>query len=301
MSKNTTEKTLKPFLPKIQISRDFYHKPSTRRWLQANGAEGVIILQVILIASGQEQGAKIHKDDLAYLQYPLPFSAELINTVIESCVKVGLLIYDGEFYFNEDIISDQINFLKKQKNYSSAAHEREEEKRRLAEQKQDCTKIVAESCQDSGRIIVNMNSEYDPDHDPDLNPKEGGQGETKPTQSSIVQNKPPKIQFGEHVYLTQTEIDNYQNKYGTEFLDRCCEKLNAWIEQDPTAKRVKNGKNAGATFRAWVFNAVAEEQMRATRSPPQKEKLSTAQKTWAAYKEIEAEELEKMRMEKEYE
>ncbi len=140
-------------------------------------------------------------------------------------------------------------------------------------------------------------SVYDPDHDPNPNPKEGGQGETKPTQSSIVQNKPPKIQFGEHVFLTQTEIDNVQNKHGTAFFERCCEKLNAWIEQDPTPKRRKNGKNAGATFRAWVLNAVAEEEVRASRTtmraPP---RLSNAEKTMAVYRKIEAEELAKMGM-----
>lgn len=157
---------------------------------------------------------------------------------------------------------------------------------------------TVESVVDSAEKCEYMNTE---DLDPeDLNLKEGGQGETIPIQSSVVQNKPPKIQFGEHVFLTQTEIDNVQNKHGMAFFERCCEKLDAWIEQDPTPKRRKNGKNAGATFRAWVLNAVAEEEVRAsrttTRAPPYQQKLSNAEKTMMVYREIEAEELAKMGM-----
>ncbi len=143
------------------------------------------------------------------------------------------------------------------------------EKKRKQRQNEDVPgDMGGDTIGDSPGKSEQLNTEDLNSEDLNPNPKEGGQGETKPTQSSIVQNKPPKIQFGEHVFLTQTEIDNVQNKHGTAFFESCCEKLNAWIEQDPTPKRRKNGKNAGATFRAWVLNAVAEEEIRASRASP---------------------------------
>lgn len=67
------------------------------------------------------------------------------------------------------------------------------------------------------------------------------------------------------VFLTDAEHEKFVTDFGPEFVARCCEKLSAWIEQDPTPKRKRNGRNAAATFRAWVLNAVSEEQVRASR------------------------------------
>lgn len=78
------------------------------------------------------------------------------------------------------------------------------------------------------------------------NIKKGGKGENKTEVTPFV-------------WLTEKEITKFQEN-GTEFYKRLCEKLSAWIDQDQTPKRLKNGRNAGATFRSWVINAVWAEQ-----------------------------------------
>ena len=85
------------------------------------------------------------------------------------------------------------------------------------------------------------------------------------SSSSINKKSKPKKVFGDfkHVHLTEAQEHKYRNEYGEAFFKRLVEKLDSWIEQDPTPKRIKNGKNADATFRAWVLNAVMKEQMEA--------------------------------------
>lgn len=78
--------------------------------------------------------------------------------------------------------------------------------------------------------------------------------------------KPDKVQHGEFVFLTTDEHSGFLTKYGPDFLQAAIEKLNGWIGSNPIPKRVTNGRNAAATFRAWVFNAIAEDQARAQRT-----------------------------------
>ena len=92
-----------------------------------------------------------------------------------------------------------------------------------------------------------------------------------------------KIKKSEYVYLSRAELVRFGNKLGVDMLNRCIEKLDAWIASDPTPKRIKNGKNAGACFRSWVINAVKEEQLRA--SPKQ----SNAEKILQMGRELEEE------------
>jgi hypothetical protein len=77
--------------------------------------------------------------------------------------------------------------------------------------------------------------------------------------------EPAKTEYAKHVLLTQAEHSALVEKFGAQFVTRACEKLSGWIESDPTPKRIRNGKNAAATFRSWVLNAVAEEESRAAR------------------------------------
>lgn len=75
-----------------------------------------------------------------------------------------------------------------------------------------------------------------------------------------------KTEFAPGVFLTEAEHSGFITKFGSQFVTRCCEKLSAWIEQDPIPKRKRNGVNAAATFRAWVLNSVSEEESRASRT-----------------------------------
>lgn len=78
-----------------------------------------------------------------------------------------------------------------------------------------------------------------------------------------------KTLHGKYVWLSDIELEQFTVTHGPEFIKRCIDKLDAWIETDPVPKRIKNGRNAGACFRSWVFNSVAEEQSRASRGKTQ--------------------------------
>lgn len=245
------------------IDVDICDKPKIKSLIYNHGQLGIWYLVRLIMSLSRSTDAQIEIDAAMQIAHEIGLgdkSKAVLDYLIVNDHVTACKMPDGKEGITQNrVIEDQEKLGEKQ-------HKWKENKK-----KQRCpTGQLEDSYVDSTRLSEQLNTE-------DLNTESisiindlKGNPPDDVTRSSTVQNKPPKQKFGEHVYLTQTEIDNYQNKFGTEFLDRCCEKLNAWIEQDPTAKRVKNGKNAGATFRAWVFNAVAEEQMRATRSPPQK-------------------------------
>ena len=93
----------------------------------------------------------------------------------------------------------------------------------------------------------------------------GHKGATNKKNKNNNNEKKNKNEYAPGVFLTDEERARFITEFGEEFVNRCCEKLSAWIEQDPTPKRKRNGHNGAATFRAWVLNAVSEEQARANR------------------------------------
>lgn len=109
------------------------------------------------------------------------------------------------------------------------------------------------------------------------------------TSSNIGIYTPPpgKVLYGKFCYLTEAEYEAYLITHGKAFLNRAIEKLNAWIETDPTPKRVKNGQNASACFRSWVFNAIAEEQVKADNLHSKK---TTTQKNMEVLQQVMKEE-----------
>lgn len=76
-------------------------------------------------------------------------------------------------------------------------------------------------------------------------------------------SKPSKTQFASYVFLSEIEHSTLIEKFGPEFVQRAIDKLDGWIGQDPTPKRIRNGRNAHHTFKNWVLNAVAEEESKA--------------------------------------
>lgn len=50
-------------LPSILLNEDFYDKPRNRLWIKKHGADAIIILQAVWIASSKEKGCKIRKDN----------------------------------------------------------------------------------------------------------------------------------------------------------------------------------------------------------------------------------------------
>lgn len=82
-----------------------------------------------------------------------------------------------------------------------------------------------------------------------------------PLHVNDTSSKRVKTAYGEsqRVYLTNLEVDKIIRDKGAGYLERCIDKLDSWIAKDPTPKKIKNGQNAAACFRSWVFRAVDED------------------------------------------
>lgn len=98
----------------------------------------------------------------------------------------------------------------------------------------------------------------------------------KKREPIAVQNKtlhPP------YVWLTERELRALTEKYGGAFAAACIKKLNAWIETDPTPKRIRNGRNAAACFRSWVIDAIQAREHSNSKHTQQKLSAPTVVKT----------------------
>lgn len=164
-------------LPSIMIGVDFYRKARNRKWIQDNGAEAVIVLQEVWIASSQERDCKIRKEECPYLPFPIPVSPEKVISILESAVTVGLLDADGEFFFNSQIVADHLNFAQKQFNYKEA--------RKKRESTENPPRIQGESSENPPRIIVNSEYEERTEKSEDL--KRGSAEGEPPIADCLVQ------------------------------------------------------------------------------------------------------------------
>ena len=211
-------------LPNILLSRDFFTKGRNRKWIKEHGAEAVIILQAVWIASSQENDCRLDKREVSSLAYPLPFEDEKIIEVCESAIDVGLLEADSTHYFNSQIVKDYQKFQVKQANYSKGREKREH--------------ILPESRENSPRILIESthnHSEYEYEDESDL--REGGLGETKP--------KPGFRDLGYGICISEIEYDPLKltfSRFGLDekWITRAAVRLAAWYDKNPT-KRSKNG------------------------------------------------------------
>lgn len=103
--------------PNILIKRDFYNLARNRRWINEQGADAVIILQVVWIESSGDRRLKLHKDEVKYLPFPFPYTETEIHDVLESAVAVGLLERDGDYYYNSTNSEHSEAFQAKRRNY----------------------------------------------------------------------------------------------------------------------------------------------------------------------------------------
>lgn len=97
--------------------------------------------------------------------------------------------------------------------------------------------------------------EQEEDTDPEIEIRDQKKTKTKSAKAPTGE--------GGYVWLTEDETERLIAKFGDNFAYRCIERLDGWIAQDPTPKRIKNGRNGAATLRAWVIAAVAAEQAKA--------------------------------------
>lgn len=116
---------MKTRLPAILLNYDFFSKPRNRIWIAEQGAEAVVVLQTIWIASSQENNCKLKKSQIAGIAFAVPLPLPKILAILSSAVAVGLLDEDANYYFNSQIVSDHKSFETKRKNYSEARKKRE--------------------------------------------------------------------------------------------------------------------------------------------------------------------------------
>lgn len=89
-----------------------------------------------------------------------------------------------------------------------------------------------------------------------------GRPQSKKRNKEDSEGKEPKekrLQLAQYVFMTASHRDKWVDELGTKNFLRCVEKLDAWIGQDATPKRIKNGYNADCTFRSWVVRSVLGE------------------------------------------
>jgi hypothetical protein len=163
-------------VPSILLKIDFYSKGRNIRWIKEHGAEAVLILQAVWIASSQEKDCKILKEDAYNIPFLLTFENEKIRKVLASALEVGLLEGDQNYFWNSQVVKDAKKFQAKHNNYSKASKKREE-----AKQKQNPSRILAESEQNH----IDTDTEYNTDND--LNNKKEN------SQPLELPDYPPKI------------------------------------------------------------------------------------------------------------
>lgn len=145
-------------IPSILLNHDFYNKPRNRLWIAENGAEAVIILQTVWLASSQERECKIKEEEALVLPYPLPFSIDKIKSVLVSAVSVGLLDYDDGHYFNSQIVADQQQFQVKRENYRKGKEKRDQT---ISKSFLNPDRILEETKDKPSKIILNPEYEYE--------------------------------------------------------------------------------------------------------------------------------------------
>lgn len=146
--------------------------------------------------------------------------------------------------------------------------------RRMVKDEEVSTKRVISGSRGGNPVLLNQNVStqqkiaYPNAEDEDENENEdsssldgeGPGGETQP--SGLTQVTP-------HCWASSIDIDQWQCSKGKQFLDRCFEKLNGWIEQsrgDPLVfqERKKIGREGvSGAFQSWVFREIAKEQAEA--------------------------------------
>lgn len=147
-------------LPAIFLNQDFFNKPRNRQWIMEHGAQALIVLQMVWLASSQEKECKIKKETCVFISYPFMLTREDVLRILESAVEVGLLESEDDYYYNSQIREDYENFQKKHNNYKKAREERERNKEESSE---DSGRIQGESTNNSSRIVLNTDIDTEAD------------------------------------------------------------------------------------------------------------------------------------------
>lgn len=225
-------------LDKLFLDATFFSDPKIIALTQTHGGQAVAYLINCYSVLGQASQGIIPRELLVSLGCHWGFTRDTSEVVVQYFINLNLLHGDTNIY-HPRICAEQKKIASQRLKWQN---------------RQKCHRGVTRT---SGR---DSEEEKEQEEEKELDLK---------NNSQLKPDKPEKFQFGEsgHVWLTATESTKLQNKYGTEVVARCIEKLDAWIEQDPTPKRRQNGKNAAATFRSWVIAEILKQQVDAKTRP----------------------------------
>ncbi|RMD50594.1 hypothetical protein D6827_03755 [Candidatus Parcubacteria bacterium] len=140
-----------------------------------------------------------------------------------------------------------------------------------------CPTSTTTSTNNNKHTLINHKSVYTPTEETSDTQNFNQPENEKEKPEKKKRKQAPKTQFGEYgnVWLTEKEQKDFTELYGKEVLARAIEKLDCWIESNKTPQRIRNGKNAGATMRNWVFDSIAEAQAKAKRTNGNQLKTNT--------------------------
>ena len=250
-------------LTTIIFDTDFFIRPKTRLLIKKFGitAPSIYLTAICWMAYESSSDRLDSSTDLRLLCLDTGVDYETAVAVLDECVELDMLRYENGFYISDRLASELDAVAVKQNNYRSAALGREKAKR---------SKIKNSLGRASKSEQVRKEQE-----------KEQEQEEEKDQEREREKEPPSKLEHAPGVFLTIAEREKVISAHGEEFFNRCCEKLSAWIAQDPTPKRKRNGRNAAATFRVWVINAVSDEDTRRARAGPLPNGLTREFKSFA--------------------
>lgn len=263
------ENTKKTKLKTIILDTDFQSDPRLSVIFSTVGPEGVGAWVCLICAMGRE-GGELAVAIAPYVGTPSGIKTETTAHVIKLALELGLIYEESGKLKSERLNRDVDNVRKKRRRWR-------EEKNVGADTVENGENSVPESVPEYIRNGTGIRT----DSATVLNIEERiqntelelegvqGEGTSKPPDPPAPEKpKKPKAEkhrVGEYVYLSEAENKRFREQYGDAFVDRCVERLDAWIGQNPIPKNVKKGQNAAACFRNWVVREVAVEQQRAER------------------------------------
>jgi len=227
-----------------------------------------------LILSILREGGALHERIAKSFLKKTQLGEGRIEEFLEACLEIGLLyLTEDKKYFRSHRADREIQAL----------HEKRESWRSRQTKHRDSPSVTHKSRKRHASVTRDTNechrdSEEEEEHEYEHEQEKVHEREPERRPKA---EPPAKVEHAPGVFLAPTEREKVISAHGEEFFNRCCEKLSAWIAQDPTPKRKRNGRNAAATFRVWVINAVSDEDTRRARAGPLPNGLTREFKSFA--------------------
>lgn len=199
-----------------------------QRLIRDHGATGYAYLIILRALLRRSETLSLRVTDLELFVPHFRADVEKLQSVIATMIKEKLILIIDQHYIDPYIVADAEKYEKK----------RTLTKERVTRYRNVTKREKPSSSSSSSSKILDLKKELS---HPDRKPH-GRDG---------------------LVFLTDAEHESLIERFGSTFAARCIEKLDGWIAQDPTPKRIRNGKNGAATLRSWVIAAVTEEQAKA--------------------------------------